>query len=464
MAEPQTRRLVLVATLTGVLVTNFPVTILSVVLAPIARSFGVAASVVTWAITGPFLVMAVCTPVVGKLGDTYGHRRVFLIGLAGSTAGAVATAVAPTAGTLIAFRIIAQGFGAAAQPTALALIMRVYPADQRAKATGWWSMVGSGSLVIGLVIGGPLAQALGWRALFVVQAAITAASLLLALRFLPRDHETQQARVDYLGAGLLIAGILAVLFAINQAPSNGLSVLLGAVFAAGLAVLALFVWRESRITYPLIRMSFFRNPMFCYANAILACIVFGYFGGYILTPIYLETALGITLSVTSLIMIFRPISTSLASPAWVRLSQKWSRRGPVVAGLLSVTAMSVFALGAWEHWLGAFIAGNVLGGLGLGIAQPGLTTRLISSVGAEEYGAVAGLQAMFTQIAAVLGISVLGGIAAGRETSGHASYYVLAYLIGGIIAIAAIFLAVLLKTRVPDTSTQPRQELAKHDS
>jgi MFS family permease len=127
-------------------------------------------------------------------------------------------------------------------------------------------------------------------------------------------------------------------------------------------------------------------------------------------------------------------------------------------------AMSVFALGAWEHWLGAFIAGNVLGGLGLGIAQPGLTTRLISSVGAEEYGAVAGLQAMFTQIAAVLGISVLGGIAAGRETSGHASYYVLAYLIGGIIAIAAIFLAVLLKTRVPDTSTRPRQEFAKHDS
>ena len=178
--------------LTGVFATAFPITILSVVLAPIARSYGVAASVLTWAITGPFLVMAVCTPVFGKLGDTYGHRRLFLIGLAGSTAGALATAVAPTAAALIAFRIIAQGFGAAAQPTALALIMRVYPADQRAKATGWWSMVGAGALVIGLVIGGPLAQALGWRALFVVQAGITAASLLLALRILPRDQETQQ--------------------------------------------------------------------------------------------------------------------------------------------------------------------------------------------------------------------------------------------------------------------------------
>ena len=284
--------------LTGVFATAFPITILSVVLSPIARSYGVAASVLTWAITGPFLVMAVCTPVFGKLGDTYGHRRLFLIGLAGSTVGALATALAPTAAALIALRIVAQGFGAAAQPTALALIMRVYPADQRAKATGWWSMVGASALVIGLVIGGPLAQALGWRALFVVQAGITAASLLLALRILPRDQKTQRVPVDLIGAGLLMAGVFAVLFAINQLPSSGASVLLGAVFAAGLAVLALFVWRELRIEYPLIRMSFFRNPTFCLTNAILSCIIFGYFGGYLLTPIYLETALGLTLAVT----------------------------------------------------------------------------------------------------------------------------------------------------------------------
>jgi MFS family permease len=464
VAEPRNRRLVLIAVLTGQFATGFPVTLFSVVLAPIARSYGVAATVLTWAITGPFLVMAVCTPVFGKLGDTYGHRRLFLIGLAGSTAAALATVVAPTAAAFIALRIVGQVFGAASQPTALALMMRVYPADQRAKATGWWSMVGAGAPVIGLVIGGPLAQALGWRALFVVQAGITAASLLLALLILPRDQETRKTQVDYIGAGLLMAGIGAVLFAINQLPTRGASVLLGAVFAAGLVVLALFVRRELRITYPLVRMSFFRNPTFCLANAILSCITFGYFGGYLLTPIYLETALGLTLSVTSLVMTFRPVSVSLASPVWVRLPRSWSRRGPVIGGLLSVLAMCVFAFGAWEHSLGAFIAGNVLGGLGLGVAQPGLTVRLISSVSAEDYGSAAGLQAMFNGIALVLGLSVLGGVAAGRGTSGHAPYYVLAYLIGGIIAIVAVFLAVLLNNRIPDSSPQPRQELAKRDT
>jgi MFS family permease len=456
--------LVLIATLAGQFATTFPITLFSVVLAPIAHSYGVSATVLTWAITGPFLVMAVCTPVFGKLGDTYGHRRVFLTGLAGSTAAALATVVAPTAAAFIALRIIGQAFGAAAMPTALALIMRVYPADQRAKVTGWWSMVGAGAPVIGLAMGGPLAQAFGWRSLFVVQAGITAAALLLALRILPRDQETQQTRVDFIGAGLLVAGILAVLFPVNQLPSSGPSVLLGAVFAAGLAVLALFVRRQRRITYPLIRMSFFRNPTFCLTNGIMACIIFGHFGGFLLTPIYLETALGISLSVTSLIMTSRTISVSLSSPVWVRLPGSWPRRGPVVGSVLAVMAMCVFALGAWGHWLGAFIAGNVLGGLALGIAQPGLTVRLISSVSAEDYGSAAGLQAMFGQIGSVLGLSVLGGMAAGRGTSGHAPYYVLAYLIGGAVAIVAVFLAALLNTRIPDSSLQPQQELAKQDT
>jgi predicted MFS family arabinose efflux permease len=324
-------------------------------------------------------------------------------------------------------------------------------------------MVGAGAPVIGLVMGGPLAQAFGWRALFVVQAGITAASLLVALLILPRDQKTQRVPVDYIGAGLLMAGVLAVLFAINQLPTGGASVLLGAVFAAGLVVLAIFVRRELRITYPLLQMSFFRNPTFCFTNGIMSCIMFGYFGGYLLTPIYLETALGLTLSATSLIMTFRPISVSLSSPAWVHLPRNWSRHGPLAGSLLSVMAMSVFAFGAWEHSIGAFIVGNVLGGMGLGAAQPALTARLISSVSAEDYGSAAGLQAMFTSIALVLGLSVLGGVAAGKGTSGHAPSYVLAYLIGGAVAIVAVFLAVWLNTRIPDSSPQPQQELAKQD-
>jgi predicted MFS family arabinose efflux permease len=336
--------------------------------------------------------------------------------------------------------------------------MRVYPVAERSKATAWWSMVGAGSAVTGLIIGGPLAAAFGWRSLFLVQAGITAASLLLAVLTLPRDQETRRTRVDFLGAFLLMTGILAVLFAINQLPSGGVSPRLGLIFAAGLVLLVLFARRQLRISYPLVRMSFFRNPTFCLANAIVACIMFGYFGGYLLAPIYLETGLGFSLWATSLIMIGRPVAVSLSSPAWVRLPGKWPRRGPVAGGLFGFSAMCLFALGAWEHSLAALIAGLILGGLGNGVAQPGLTVRVMNSVGAEDYGSAAGLQVMFSQIAAVLGLSVLGGVAAGRRTSGHAPYYVLAFLIGAAVALVAIALAIHLNRRIPDSGPEPQPE------
>jgi DHA2 family multidrug resistance protein-like MFS transporter len=254
------------------------------------------------------------------------------------------------------------------------------------------------------------------------------------------------------------------LFAIDELPAVGASLRLGAIFAAGVVVLVLFARRQLRITYPLVRMSFFQNPAFCLAIAIPSCLIFGYFGGYLLTPIYLETGLGTSLTATSLIMILRPVSNSVASPLWVRLPRSWSGRGPLVGSLLSVLAMCVFALGAWEHSLGALMAGLVLGGLGLGVSQPWLTVMLINSVTAEDYGSAAGLQDMFTQIASVLGLCVMGGVAAGRGTSGHAPSYVLAYLIGGAVAVVAIFLSVYLNTRSPDSSPQPQQELARQDS
>jgi MFS family permease len=304
-------------------------------------------------------------------------------------------------------------------------------------------MVGGGAPVIGLVIGGPLAQVLGWRALFLVQAGLTVAALAMAIPLLPKGDVSHRARVDYLGAGLLMAGVLGILFAVNQAPA-GLSALIIAVFLAGLAATALFLWRQLRIAYPLIQLSYYRNPGYGLSIAVMFCIFFGYMGGFVLTPIYVESALALSLWATSLAMISRPIAMSLIAPVWVRLPAAWGRRGPLVGSLLAVGAMGAFAAGAAEHSLAAFIVGNVLGGLGLGISQPALTAMMINSVGTDSQGAAGGQQAMATQIGAVLGISVLTGIAAGHRVTGTAPAYVLAYLVGGAVAICAVLLALVL--------------------
>jgi MFS family permease len=438
------RGFVVTATLTGQFAAGFPLTILTVVLPAIAHSYGVSPGLLTWAIIGPMLVMAISTPVFGKIGDIFGHRRLFLISLAGSAVLAVVTAAAPTAAALIAARIVGQAFGAAAQPSALALIMRVYPPAERGRASGWWSMVGGGAPVIGLVIGGPLAQVFGWRALFLVQAGLTVVALAMAIPLLPRGHVTHRVKVDYLGAGLLMAGVLGILFAVNQAPTAGLSALTIAAFLAGLAATALFLWRQLRTPYPLIQLSYYRNPGYGLSIAVMFCIFFGYMGGFVLTPIYVESALALSLWATSLAMISRPIAMSLVAPVWVRLPLAWGRRGPLVGSLLAVAAMAAFAAGAAGHSLAAFIIGNILGGLGLGIAQPALTAMMINSVGVDSQGAAGGQQAMATQIGAVLGISVLTGIAAGHRVTGTAPAYVVAYLVGAALAIGAVLLALLL--------------------
>ncbi len=255
-------------------------------------------------------------------------------------------------------------------------------------------------------------------------------------------------------------GTLAVLYVVNELPGRGISLQLGGIFAAGLVLLLLFVWRQFRISYPLIRMSFFRNPTFCLSIGILSAMIFGYFGGYLLTPIYLETGLGTSLALTSLIMTLRPVSNSIASPLWVRLPRHLARHGPVVGASFAVLAMCSFALGAWEHSIIGLIGGLILGGLALGVANPGLTVRLINTVSPEEYGSAAGLQVMFTQISSVLGLSVLGGVAAGKGTAGHAPYYVVAYLIGAGVAVIAVFLAVYLNRRVPDSTADLPSRLA----
>jgi MFS family permease len=443
----RSRGFVVAATLTGQFATGFPVTVLSVVLPVIARGYGVSPGLLTWAITGPMLVMAVSTPVFGKIGDVFGHRRLFLVSLAGSAVLAVVTAAAPTAFALIAIRIASQAFGAAAQPSALALIMRVHEPSERGRASGWWSMVGAGAPVVGLVIGGPLAQALGWRSLFLIQAGLTAVALAMAIPLLPKGETVERVKVDYLGAGLLMAGVLGILFAVNSAPDVGLSPFIVAMLLGGLVVTALFIWRQLRTAYPLIQLSYFRNPDFGLPIAVLFCIVFGYMGGFVISPIYVESALALSLSATSLVMMSRPIANSLLSPIWVRLPARVSRHGPLVGSLLSVAAMGTFAAGAAEHSVPAFIVGNVLGGLALGVAQPALTATMINSVSTENQGAAGGQQVMATQIGSVLGISVLGGIAAGHRVTGTAPAWVLAYVAGGIAAVGAVVLALLLARR-----------------
>src|SRR4029453_19058543 len=148
------------------------ITILAVSQVDIADDLGTTTSIISWAITGPMLVFGVVGPAAGKAGDVYGQKKVFLIGLFAAGVFALLTALAWNPLTMILFRTLSAGFGSAAGPSAMAMINRMFDAEERVRALGFTSFVNAGAPVIGVVVGGPIIEAVGWRAIFWVQAPL----------------------------------------------------------------------------------------------------------------------------------------------------------------------------------------------------------------------------------------------------------------------------------------------------
>jgi MFS family permease len=176
---------VLWTVLAGLLSVNITFTVFVVALPQVARELHTSVSTLTWTSTGPLLAFGVAAPVLGKIGDVWGLRRLYLWGLVGAAVCVVLTASAPTAGLLITARVLDGVEGAATGAASMALILQVFSAEDRVKAMGWWALVGAGGPVIGVTVGAPIIQYLGWRALFWGELPLMAAAMVLALVVLP---------------------------------------------------------------------------------------------------------------------------------------------------------------------------------------------------------------------------------------------------------------------------------------
>ncbi|MGH2684273.1 MAG: MFS transporter, partial [Actinomycetota bacterium] len=203
--------IVLATVLAGMFTVGFTITILAVSIPPIADDLGSTSATLTWVITGPLLALGVVGPAFGKAGDLWGHRRMYLVGMGGAAVFAGLTALAWSAPALIVFRTLGASAGAAAGPASMALINSIFPRDRRVQAMGWWSLVMAGGPVLGVVVGGPVVEAVGWRWIFAAQVPMTVAGFLVASAILPET--TRQARIafDWRGALTLGAGVTGLL-------------------------------------------------------------------------------------------------------------------------------------------------------------------------------------------------------------------------------------------------------------
>jgi MFS family permease len=393
---------VLWTALAGLFATGFTITILAVSLGDVARDLGASETALTWTVTGPFLALALSMPLFGKIGDVRGHRRVYLIGLAGFTVATFLTAFAWDGTSLIAIRTLGAIPGAATGPASMALIMRAFPEEDRVKAMGWWSLVGAGAPVLGLVAGGPLVDAIGWRSIFLLQTPIALVALIVAIPILHETPRLARQSIDYAGA----------------------------------VSLAMFVAIERRAEHPLLPLRFFTERNFTASLVAQFTSNFGYMGGFIVTPLLMERIFGFTVAATSLAMICRPLTFSVSSPVAgyvaVRVGE---RRASVLGCALIVVSMGCFALGASTEMLALVFGALVLSGLGLGTSQPSLISSAANAVETENLGVANAAQVMVTQIGVVAGIQVLSTVQGGGSSTGS---FTVAYLVGGIVAVAGI--------------------------
>jgi EmrB/QacA subfamily drug resistance transporter len=436
---------VLWTVLVGLFASGFTITILAVSLADVAADLGASETSLTWTVTGPFLALAVTMPLFGKIGDVFGHRRVYLYGLAGFTLGTFLTALAWDGGSLIGIRVLGAIPGAATGPASMALIMRAFPEEDRVKAMGWWSLVGAGAPVIGLVAGGPLVDALGWRTIFFIQAPLALLALVVAVPVLHETPRTEREPIDFAGAIVLAIAIVAPLLALTIGDESGWTEpLVLALFALGPAGAVAFVAVERRALHPLLPLDFFRRRNFDASLMAQFFSNFAYMGGFIVTPILMEKIFGFSVAETSLAMVCRPLSFSLSAPAAGYVAVRVGERAASVFGTaLVVVSMVCFALAATTESLGFVFAALLLSGLGLGSSQPSLISSAANAVEPERLGVANAAQVMVTQIGVVTGIQVLSTIQGGAA---DVSSFTTAYLLGAAIAVVGVIGATFVRS------------------
>ena len=443
------QRLLFVA-LFGLFSTNFNVSVLAIVIPRLVSDFNAPPSTVSWLVVGPTLAYAVLGPTAGKLGDLFGRRRVYLIGLAGCCFFAGCTALAPTAIIAIVFRTASAVFGQSTAPTGMAIISEAFPAEKRVKALGYWGLVMAGGPVLGLVAGGTVIDHFGWRWIFIGQVPLTIAAFILAHRYLPQSKRLTDVRFDVPGTVMLASAAFSLMFAVNRGPLWGWShPIVVALFILGPVAIVGFVLWERVVTHPLLPLHYFRMREFTIPMITQAFCQISYQGGFVLMPLMLSQLKGYKATQISLLTIGRPIMWGLAGPLSAWLVMRVSNRRVVVSGVLlnigGCLMLTRINIGTSQLEVVLLLA---FAGVGVGIIVAPLMAMLTTSVGPRDLGVAAATSQMMLQIGSAGGVQLMQTIQVSRlPQDGVAGSYHMAFVVGAIVSSLAIFAAAGIRPR-----------------
>jgi EmrB/QacA subfamily drug resistance transporter len=406
-------RLVLLAMSLGVLVAQIDTSVVSLAVKRIGADLGAGVSEMQWIIDAYNLTYASLLLTGGTLGDLYGRRRIFVLGILLFSAGTVICAIAPNGAVLIAGRAISGLGGALELPMSLVLLTLAYPEEKsRAHALGIWASCNGLAFIIGPTLGGFLVDSVGWRSIFYLILPVCVATLLLTYSAVPESAEPRGRKLDLTGQALAVVALGGLAFAaIEGAHWGWLSApILTITATAVIAGIALFAV-EARLDGAMIPVEFFRNRVFSAALAIAGLMTFGMYALLFLMPLYFQTIRGDSAFWAGLQMLPLSVSFVVVSQFAGYASNAVGPRVLMTAGMACMGLGAVLLAFVGEHtsvWMIA--AAFVVVGIGLGLNTSPVNGVAVNAVPQARSGTASGLLNTGRMIGATMGIAVLGAL------------------------------------------------------
>jgi len=445
-------RWVIVATVMGSSIVSLDATVVNIALPSIGEDFGASLSSLQWIVNAYTLTLAGFLLLGGALGDQYGRRKVFLIGVAWFAAASALCTLAPTVEWLIAARALQGVGGALLTPGSLAILEATFVRDDRGAAIGTWSGFGGVAAAAGPFLGGWLIQAVSWRLIFLINLPLAAAVMLIALRHVPETRNLHAAAgVDVPGTILGVLGLAGVVYALTEGQRFGwTSPIILVTGIGGLLALAAMMVIEARSPHPILPLELFRSRQFDAAN-LVTFIVYGALGGtFFLLPVVLQGVVGFSPIQSGASLLPITLLMFLLSARAGRLSQRIGPRlpmtlGPIVAGggLALLTRIQ-----PGSSYLQDIFPGILVFGLGLSLTVAPLTATVLAAVGEEHAGKASAINNDVARVAGLLAVAILpqvAGITAYMDVAVLTQGFHLAMLItsgmcvlGGLVAFFTI--------------------------
>lgn len=406
--------LTLVSVTLGVIMVGIDGSVVAVANPYIGKDLHASLADLQWVTNAYLLVIAATLILGGKLGDHFGRRRVFLIGVVGFSLTSVAIGLVGTIDGVILLRGVQGAFGALLLPNTLALLKAAFPPEELNRAVGIWVSASAAATAAGPIIGGIFVEQISWQSVFFINLPIGAIALVVGSLVLNETKESVRERIDIPGLLTLATGLLAIVYGLVNAQNWGwgASSTLG-IIAAGFVLLVVFVAIEHTVSNPLVPLSIFRVRAVSVSTVIVLLDFFALFGVLFFIALYLQSVHGFSPVGAGLRLLPLTIAFAFAGPLGARLVNRFGPWLPITFGLLA-SAVAIFSFvtlqvdSSYIHLWPPFI----LLGLGIGLVVTSATDAIVGDISEDEAGVAGGIQTTAIQLGGVLGTAVCGSILA----------------------------------------------------